>query len=64
MIFEYDSNKSSINKQKHGIDFEEAKTIWANSNVIVPAITDGEERYMIIGKIKLVYFPASLRPEI
>jgi len=25
MNFEYDKNKSIINKQKHGIDFEEAK---------------------------------------
>lgn len=56
MEFEYDSNKSAINKQKHGIDFEEAKTIWSNTHVILPAITEGEQRYMIIGKIKTSLF--------
>ncbi|MGR3317441.1 MAG: BrnT family toxin [Candidatus Anammoxibacter sp.] len=56
MEFEYDSNKSVINKQKHGLDFEEAKTIWSNTNVILPAITEGEQRYMIIGKIKTSLF--------
>ena len=51
MNFEYGSNKSVSNKQKHGVDFEEAKTLWLNDNVVVPAITRGEARYMIIGKI-------------
>lgn len=52
MEFEYDLNKSATNKQKHGVDFEEAKAIWSEDNVILPAITKGEQRYMIIGKIK------------
>lgn len=52
MKFEYDLPKSTKNKQKHGVDFEEAKTIWINNNVILPAITDGEQRYMSIGRIK------------
>ncbi|KHE91332.1 hypothetical protein S225a_18290 [Candidatus Brocadiaceae bacterium S225] len=56
MEFEYDSNKSVMNKQKHGVDFEEAKTIWSNTHVILPAITEGEQRYMIIGKIKTSLF--------
>ncbi|GAX59222.1 hypothetical protein SCALIN_C01_0153 [Candidatus Scalindua japonica] len=56
MEFEYDSNKSVINKQKHGVDFEEAKTIWSNTHVKLPAITEGEQRYMIIGKIKTRLF--------
>ncbi len=56
MEFEYDLIKSAKNKQKHGVDFEEAKTIWINDNVILPAITDGEQRYMIIGKIKSKLF--------
>ncbi len=38
MKFEYDKNKSIINKEKHGISLEEAKTI-------------DEPRFMIIGKI-------------
>ena len=56
MIFEYDLNKSLRNKQKHGVDFEEAKSMWTNDNIILPAITDGEQRYMIIGKIKSKLF--------
>ena len=52
MEFEYDINKSAKNQHKHGVDFEEAKAIWAGDNVVLPAITKGEQRYMIIGKIK------------
>ncbi len=51
MEFEYDINKSKTNKEKHGIDFEEAKVIWLSDHVIVPAITRGEKRFMIIGRI-------------
>lgn len=51
MGFEYSPDKSELNKEKHGIDFEEAKAIWGADNVILPAITKGERRYMIIGKI-------------
>jgi len=36
--FEYDINKSLKNKDKHGIDFEEAKSLWDNKHsLIVPA---------------------------
>ena len=28
MFFEFDENKSKINKQKHNIDFYEAQKIW------------------------------------
>ena len=28
MKFEYDNNKSRINKEKHGIDFIEAQSLW------------------------------------
>lgn len=51
MKFEYDQNKSSVNKDKHGVDFEEAKTLWLGDNIILPALTRGEARYMIIGRI-------------
>lgn len=51
MVFEYDSSKSTSNKKKHGLGFEKAKTLWLGDHVILPAITIGEPRYMIIGKI-------------
>lgn len=28
MIFEYDPSKSQSNKEKHGIDFDEAQVLW------------------------------------
>ena len=52
MDFEYDSNKSRINKEKHGIDFIEAQNLWKDDNaLIVPANTaDDEVRYALISK--------------
>ena len=34
MKFEYDINKSLLNKQKHGIDFEEAKLLWNDDKMV------------------------------
>ncbi len=50
MKFEYDYNKSKINKEKHGIDFVEAQNLWQNKNaLIVPAnIVNDEIRYALI----------------
>jgi uncharacterized DUF497 family protein len=52
--FEYDENKSKINKEKHGIDFVEAQNLWQNENaLIVPAnIVDDEVRYALISFFK------------
>ena len=54
MKFEYDENKSEINKDKHGIDFVEAQNLWQNENaLIVPAnIVDDEIRYALISLFK------------
>ena len=53
MNFEYDENKSIINKQKHGIDFEEAKKLFEDEfALVIPAKTIGnEKRYALISKI-------------
>lgn len=53
-IFEYDPNKSSKNVASHGIDFEEAKALWKDTNLIeAPAITHaGEKRFMVIGSLR------------
>ena len=50
MKFEYDENKSQINKEKHGIDFIDAQNLWQDENaLIVPAnIIDDEVRYALI----------------
>ena len=53
MGFEYDQNKSKINFDKHGIDFDEAQYLWADSNMVeIPAKTSDEKRFIVIGKIK------------
>lgn len=50
--FEWDNNKASINKQKHGITFEEASTIFSDENAILfdePEHSEVEERFLMIG---------------
>jgi len=52
MRFEYDPNKSLSNKEKHGIDFEEAQAMWLDPDMIeVRARTEDEPRHIVIGKI-------------
>jgi uncharacterized DUF497 family protein len=52
MEFEYDEIKSKRNKEKHGIDFVEAQLVWNDSERIeIPAKTEDEPRYVVIGKI-------------
>ena len=53
MRFEYDPEKSAENKRKHGIDFEEAQALWADSALVeIPARTSDEARWLLIGKIE------------
>ena len=52
MRFEYDSDKSDSNKQKHGIDFTAAQALWDDTDYIeIPAMTADEPRFLAIGKI-------------
>ncbi len=52
MPFEYDRNKSLVNKDKHGIDFIEAQELWEDTDrLIIPIRFVDEPRFMIIGKI-------------
>lgn len=51
-FFEFDSKKSQSNKDKHGIDFEEAQKIWEDPDLLeVQAKSDDEPRFLVIGKI-------------
>jgi len=53
MGFEYDPDKSAENKRKHGIDFDEAQALWADSALMeIPARTTDEPRWLLIGRIK------------
>ena len=50
--FEFDATKSKINSSKHGIDFVEAQSLWNDPMLLeVPAKTDDEPRYLVIGLI-------------
>jgi len=55
MKFEWDDNKNKKNIDKHGIDFNDALTIFDDKNRI-EAIDDrndyGEERLQVIGEAK------------
>jgi uncharacterized DUF497 family protein len=50
--FEWDENKSKLNLKKHGIDFEEGKTVFNDPFAITindPDHSSLEERYLEIG---------------
>lgn len=53
MKFECDPAKSAINKMKHGLDFEQAKALWEDENLLeVPVLRTGEPRFLDIDMIK------------
>ena len=53
MSFEFGSIKNQGNLKKHGIDFIKAQALWDDPNrLIIPARTQGEPRFLIIGRIK------------
>ena len=50
--FEWDENKNLINKEKHHIAFEEAKTVFYDEEALViddPEHSEEEERFIILG---------------
>lgn len=52
LVFEWDQNKSNKNEKKHGITFEEAKTVFNDRYAITiddPDHSDDEYRYIDIG---------------
>lgn len=52
ITFEWDASKASLNKKKHGISFDEAKTVFFDENAKVihdPEHSDDEERFIILG---------------
>lgn len=52
MDFEYDPDKSALNQDKHGVTFFDAQALWDDPHrVEVPARTDDEPRWLIIGRI-------------
>lgn len=52
MEFEWDPGKSTANREKHGIDFVEAQSLWQDAlRVEVPARTVDEPRWLLVGQI-------------
>ena len=52
ITFAWDENKNRINKQKHKISFEEARTVFYDEDAILfddPLHSNDEERFLIIG---------------
>ena len=50
--FEWDENKNTINKKKHGISFEEAKTVFYDDNALMISDTkhsEQEDRFLLLG---------------
>jgi len=59
MDFEFDPDKSATNLEKHGIDFVEAQALWDDSGrLLVPARTQDEARYMLVGKMGRTHWSA------
>ena len=52
MIFEFNLEKSTANKAKHGIAFDEAQALWDDPDLLeIPARTTDEPRSLVIGKM-------------
>lgn len=52
MAFRFDERKSQANKAKHGIDFVEAQALWLDEALVeVPARSDSEARFLVVGLI-------------
>lgn len=55
MEFEFDPNKSAMNREKHGLDFVQAQAVWSDENAINITSREAPElRFMAIGRIESV----------
>ncbi|WP_313057664.1 BrnT family toxin [Agrobacterium cavarae] len=52
MEFEFDPAKSASNKDKHGIDFIEAQSLWLDQRrLVAPPAMEDEARYIMIARL-------------
>lgn len=59
MDFEFDPNKSQSNREKHGIDFNDAQELWLDEDRLeISARATDEPRWLAIGKIKEKHWSA------
>ena len=67
MEFEYDLAKSEVNLRKHGISFNTAQQLWDDDDLVeIPARTEDEPRYIVIGRIGSKHWSAVItyRPSV
>jgi len=59
--FEFDESKSQANLSKHGINFIDAQLLWNDTRLLeIPAKTEDEPRFLVIGLINDKYWSAVL----
>ena len=59
MVFEYDPGKSAANEEKHGIDFEEAQSLWDDEWRMSTVVErKGERRELLIARYAGGYWAA------
>ncbi len=59
ITFEFDEAKSQANLLKHGINFVDAQALWDDPRLLeIPAKTEDEPRYLMIGLIGGKYWSA------
>lgn len=52
VVFEWDERKNRVNRAKHGISFEEARSAFLDENARVmpdPEHSEEEERFVLLG---------------
>ena len=50
--FEWDERKAAVNRRKHGVSFEEARTVFLDENALLRPDEDhseDEDRFVILG---------------
>jgi uncharacterized protein len=59
LTFEFDEAKSQANFLKHGINFIDAQALWNDLSLLeIPAKTEDEPRFLIVGVINGSYWSA------
>ena len=59
--FEFDEQKSLKNKDKHGMNFEEAQRLWLDHKIVeLPARPEGEPRWLVVGKVGEKHWSATI----
>lgn len=52
-VFDWDENKNQINQRKHGVSFEEARTVFYDEQALLEydeLHSEDEDRFRIIGR--------------